>query len=93
MFSYHSMDPGFCRIYYTYTNAEKKKSVYCFQDEGDRFGGVKFYSCSQDGEPSYESAPKDWSSITPPKQDKEWPSELVAKVTEYILTKQNEVQP
>lgn len=45
---------GFCRIVYISKNDKNQKILYCLQDDGSRFGGVKLYRCSLDGEPSYE---------------------------------------
>lgn len=52
-FKLHSIDSGFCRIYYTTKNSEGQKIIYCLQDEGDRFGGVQLYRCSKEGEPEF----------------------------------------
>lgn len=45
---------GHCQITYTTRNEAGQKLVYCLQDNGDKFGGVRLMRCSQDGEPSHE---------------------------------------
>lgn len=54
----HSVDNGFCRVYYNYVNSQGQKLLYCLQDEGENYGGVKCYRCSKDGEPDYTVTPK-----------------------------------
>lgn len=47
-------DNGFCRIVYSAINEDNKKVYYCLQDEGEDFGGIVCYRCSNsDGEPCY----------------------------------------
>jgi hypothetical protein len=52
---FDSEDNGNCRVYY-----RDGRSLYCYQDDGS-WGrhDWKFYSCTYDGEPSYEVAPRD----------------------------------
>ena len=52
-FKIHSIDNGYCRVYYNAINSEGQKLLYCLQDEGDNYGGVICYRCSKDGEPDY----------------------------------------
>ncbi len=52
-FKLHSIDSGFCRIFYTTRNEHNERLIYCLQDDG-RNMGVSLYRCSQDGEPSYK---------------------------------------
>ena len=55
-FKFAYEDTGYCRVYYHYVNKKGQKLLYCFQDEGKNYGGVKFYRCSGDDweEPEYE---------------------------------------
>jgi hypothetical protein len=85
-FRLHSIDSGFCRIYFTTYGDHDQPLYYCAQDEGDRFGGVRFYRCSEDGEPEYEVTPKDWCAVEVPKGD----SELELRVKSFIELKQTE---
>ena len=50
-FKYKGIDEGFSRVYYV---SRFKDSLlnYCFQDEGEH-GGIVFYRCTRDGEPSH----------------------------------------
>lgn len=50
----HSIDSGFCRIYYKTNNQHGQKILYCLQDEGGSHGGIKLYRCTEEGEPSHE---------------------------------------
>lgn len=60
--SFHAVDSGFCRIYYTMPPKEgTRKLLYCFQEEwsqaqAEKYGYPRFklYRCSLDGEPDYE---------------------------------------
>lgn len=53
---YRDTDDGFCRVYYTYTNAEGHKTLYCWQEE---FTGVfVFHTCTDWPEPLYAITPK-----------------------------------
>lgn len=45
---------GHCQITYTTKNEAGQRLVYCLQDNGERFGGVRLMRCTQDGEPSHE---------------------------------------
>lgn len=45
---------GHCQITYTAKNDHNETIVYCLQDNGEKFGGVRLMRCSQDGEPSHE---------------------------------------
>ena len=47
-FKYHSEHSDFFRTYY-----KNGKSLFCFQDDGKMSGGVQFYACTRDGEPSH----------------------------------------
>jgi hypothetical protein len=50
-FKLHSIDTGFCRVYYTTRNESNERIIYCIQDNGKE--GVELYRCSRDGEPSH----------------------------------------
>lgn len=48
----HSVDSGFCRVYYVFKNSAGETVLYCLQNDGRE--GVNFYSCTQSiGEPSH----------------------------------------
>jgi hypothetical protein len=49
---------GHCQITYTTKNEHNQKIVYCLQDNGDKYGGIRLMRCTQDGEPSHEAKPK-----------------------------------
>ena len=86
-FKYFGEDSGFCRIDYKYINDKGQVFYYCFQDEGENYGGIRFLRCTQDGEPSHEVTPREWN-FEPVKGN----SELANKVREFILKKQSEVK-
>lgn len=48
----HSIDSGFCRVYYHARNNDGESVWYCLQDEGKNIG-LRFYRCTDDGEPCY----------------------------------------
>lgn len=48
----HSVDEGFGRINFKYLNEQGYNVYYCLQEYSHGF--LKFYRCSQDGEPSHE---------------------------------------
>jgi hypothetical protein len=54
LFKFHNEDPGFCRVYYKSVGVNPGH-LYCIQNDGS-WGKDKFvfYTCSRDGEPSYE---------------------------------------
>lgn len=45
---------GHCQITYSAKNDLDQKIVYCLQDNGEKFGGVRLMRCSEDGEPCHE---------------------------------------
>jgi len=45
---------GHCQITYHSWNAYGELLVYCLQDNGKKFGGIRLMRCSRDGEPSHE---------------------------------------
>lgn len=51
---YFERHTGHCQITYTAKNDAGQTVVYCLQDNGKNFGGVRLMRCSQDGEPSHE---------------------------------------
>lgn len=55
---YHSTEPGYCRVYFTWKNDKGQTIYYCAQDEGG--GNILFYRCSAQPwlEPDYEVKPK-----------------------------------
>ena len=53
-FTIESIDNGYCRVNYKATNSEGQVVFYCLQDEGDRYGGVICYRCSDGFEPQHE---------------------------------------
>ena len=62
---YNYTDAGFCRVYYTWLDSEKKKIHYCAQEEFK--GVIKFYRCSGGtyNEPEYEVFPKFAPPLSP----------------------------
>lgn len=54
---------GHCQITYVSKNALNEKLIYCLQDNGQRFGGIRLMRCSQDGEPSHEVKLKDGTQV------------------------------
>ena len=44
---------GHCQITYTSKNDKGEALVYCLQDSGEKYGGIRLMRCSQDGEPSH----------------------------------------
>ena len=53
-FKIYAVDTGFCRVDYVVENPEGERVFYCLQDEGEKFGGVKFYRSTRELEPAYE---------------------------------------
>ena len=51
---YYQRYTGHCQITYVSRNDSGQKLVYCLQDNGKNFGGVRLMRCSQDGEPCHE---------------------------------------
>lgn len=49
---------GHCQITYTTKNSLNQKLIYCLQDNGKAFGGIRLLRCTQDGEPSHDAHPK-----------------------------------
>ena len=82
-FKIHSIDNVFCRINYTFKNAQGQKLYYCLQDEGKNYGGVICYRSSVDLEPCYKVMAK-LSDFEIPTGD----SEIEVVVREY-LTKED----
>lgn len=48
------INSGFCQITYSARNDKNERIFYGLQDNGEKFGGVRFMRCTQDCEPSYE---------------------------------------
>lgn len=62
---------GHCQITFTTKNQNNQTIVYCLQDNGEKFGGVRLMRCTQDGEPSHEAIPKSRLEFErPPIEDK-----------------------
>lgn len=80
----HSVDSGFCRVYYTAPGKlSNSKLLYCFQQEwsaaqAKKYGYplFKFYRCSRDGEPDYEIPLEQIFSVPHPMGDSEIEQEL-----------------
>jgi hypothetical protein len=53
-FKLHSINTGYCRIYYTTKNDTNERLIYCIQQDGHN--EVNLYRCSKDGEPSHRVA-------------------------------------
>ncbi len=80
---YTHTDEGFCQVHYVLKTESGKKAYYCAQDEGGRFGGVKFYRCTDSTwlEPSHEVQLKRAPPLCPGVSD------LEKKVNEWIKNK------
>lgn len=85
----HSVDSGFCRVYYTAPGKlTNSKLLYCFQQEwraghAQKYGYpmFKFYRCSRDGEPDYEIDFGQIARVSPPSGNSEIEQELRAFLT------------
>jgi len=58
---YHSTDQGHCSIYYTH-----EETIFCFTLNND---GLRFYECTDEGEPSHEVSFESVCSIDSPPDD------------------------
>lgn len=77
---YHDTDDGFCRVYYTFTNAEGRQIIYCWQEEADNC--FVFYKCTDWPEPEYAITPKATIRFERPEGDTTGIGErLTAKLT------------
>lgn len=45
---------GHCQLTYTSRNDLGQKLIYCLQDQGKNFGGIRLMRCTKDGEPCNE---------------------------------------
>lgn len=67
MLKFHSLDSGFCRVYYQYINPKGDKFLYCMQPDHDKTW--RLYRCSMDGEPESAAQLKSWEDIELPPGD------------------------
>lgn len=84
----HSIDNGFCRVMYSAKNEDNQTVYYCLQDEGENYGGVILYRCTQDGEPDYPcrfDSGAGWDIFEVPQGDSD-----IEKVVRNFLEKQIE---
>lgn len=79
---------GHCQITYTTKNENGQRLVYCLQDQGEKFGGIRLMRCSQDNEPSHEVRLKGPASFEMPTGD----SKLEEKVKQWIKNQTEEVK-
>jgi hypothetical protein len=47
-------DTGHCQITYVSKNDRGQRLIYCLQDNGKAFGGIRLMRCTQEHEPSHE---------------------------------------
>lgn len=83
------IDIGFCRVLYSVHNDNNEKIYYCFQDEGDICGGVKFYRMTSDGEPQYEIKKFKIGAVLWFEIPNTIESDLMKKVCKYIENHKN----
>lgn len=71
----------FCQINYYMQNDDRQKVYYCLQDNGPKYGGVKFLRCSQDYEASHEVT---FSNFNVEFEKPQGDTELESNVREFI---------
>lgn len=78
---YWQRHAGHCQITYVTRNDTGQRLVYCLQDNGQLFGGVRLMRCSQEGEPCHQVSFNDRRAVfEKPKGD----SKLEADVRIWI---------
>lgn len=50
----HQNHIGHCQLTYTSKNDLGQRLVYCLQDQGENFGGIRLLRCTQECEPCHE---------------------------------------
>lgn len=76
------VDSGYCRIVY---RVEGTSLFYCLQDEGENYGGVKFYKCTSEHEPMYEVKLIALTQIEIPKNEDHLCAMIIKFVSEHEL--------
>lgn len=71
------VDSGYCRVVY---KVEETEIIYCLQDEGENYGGVNLYRCTQEEEPLYKVKLNQSVEIEIPNGE----DHLTAMVSKYI---------
>lgn len=89
--SFHHI--GHCQITYHSWNEYGELLVYCLQDNGKNFGGIRLLRCSRDGEPSWPvkriSVPFKMEIPQITEYDSNYAIQLKAMCKEWILKNQN----
>lgn len=86
---------GHCQLTYEFIDrgAERKRRIYCLQDQGQKHGGIRLMRCSLDGEPSHQvSMPSDCHFEVPiidEQLDSEYTIELKRLCIEWIAANVN----
>jgi len=81
---YEYTEPGYCRVYYSYTVEGKSPAYYCAQEEHP--GSILFYRCTDDyHEPMYTLKPKVVPPLSPGNTDIDkavnaWIAELATRL-------------
>ncbi len=86
---FHSTDEDHCRVYYTTRNKNNERLIYCLQ-QADNAGEIKFYRCSEDGEPSHEVSTEGCIFHFPKCVDKANPTKLELFINQFIKGISNE---
>lgn len=79
---------GHCQLTYTCLNSSRQRLVYCLQDQGERFGGVRAMRCTQEGEPEYQVDFREVRAVfekpTPGKYDSDYALRLKLLCSRWI---------
>ena len=80
--NFSDVESGNCRVYF---KTQKNKQSYCLQDEGEKFGGMRLYRCTDNDwrEPSHEPKFSRIILFERPKIDCELTRKAVAWIDKY----------